>query len=125
MAEERKRKRARGASDEPPEAPTGKARWVKRLGAIGAGLAGTAAAMGLLGVLVTGFSYKYYVVAHPGPEIDRDHVRAIISQESPVYFRDGTTRVGVFFEAEHRQYVPYADLPPAWVMGIVAAEDGG
>ncbi len=95
-----------------------------RLGA----LSGTAAVIGLAGLAVAGvggwWAYRHYVVDEPGPEFDRAHVRSIIAQESPVFFRDGTTRVGVFFESEHRQFVPFDELPTAYVMAIVAAEDG-
>ncbi|MBL8616469.1 MAG: transglycosylase domain-containing protein [Deltaproteobacteria bacterium] len=50
-------------------------------------------------------------------------IKAIIAQESPVLYRDGQTRIGVFFAEEHRQYVTFDELPPAWVDAIVAAED--
>ncbi|MFM2246886.1 MAG: hypothetical protein RL071_2960 [Pseudomonadota bacterium] len=50
-------------------------------------------------------------------------IKAIIAQESPVLYRDGKTRIGVFFAEEHRQYVTFDELPPAWVDAIVAAED--
>ncbi|MEQ1503372.1 MAG: transglycosylase domain-containing protein, partial [Myxococcota bacterium] len=96
-------------------------RWFVRFGFVGSVIA-AAAAVVLLIVVVGG--YRYYVVANPGPQIDRDHIRTIIAQESPVYYRDGTTRVGVFFESEHRLFVPFGEMPRAYVMGIVAAEDG-
>lgn len=64
-----------------------------------------------------------YVVEDPGPGFTRDEIEAIIAQESPVFARDGETRIGVFFDQEHRSYVPYAELPRAWVQAIVAAED--
>ncbi len=87
--------------------------------------------LSLLGVAVAAIAgigiglglYKYYIVEHPGPEFEPEAIRRIISQESPVYYRDGITPVGVFFENEHRVYVPYADLPRGWVVSIVAAED--
>lgn len=110
MAEQRKTSRARGC-----------------LASLG-GLAGTTAAAGVAAVVVSAlagaWAYHQYVVTDPGPEFDRAHVRSIIAQESPVYYRDGTTRVGVFFESEHRQFVPFDELPVAYVTAIVAAEDG-
>ncbi len=78
----------------------------------------------LLGLVVGAFAYDRAVIRNPGPHLDRDHIRSIIAQESPVTYRDGTTRVGVFFDAEHRQFVPWQRLPQSYVMGIVAAEDG-
>ncbi len=77
-----------------------------------------ALALGLFG------AYQKYVLAEPGPEFTREAVEAIIAQESPVFYRDGVTPMGVFFDQEHRNYVPYADLPRDWVNAIVAAEDG-
>ena len=47
----------------------------------------------------------------------------MIAQESPVLYRDGQTRIGVFFAREHRTYVPYEDIPRSWIAAIVAAED--
>lgn len=95
-------------------------RTVARVSVIG----GVVLAVGSVIALVAGaFAYQYWVVLNPGPQIDREHIRSIIAQESPVYYADGSTRVGVFFEEEHRQFVPYEELPTAYVLSIVAAED--
>ncbi len=59
----------------------------------------------------------------PGDPFSREAILAIISEESPVYYRDGETRIGVFFAREHRVYVPWAEIPRACVDAIVAAED--
>jgi penicillin-binding protein 1A len=68
--------------------------------------------------------YAENVVRDPGPHLDREHILAVIAEESPVTYRDGTTRLGVFFHDEHRAYVGWHDLPPSYVASIVAAEDG-
>ncbi len=81
-------------------------------------------ALALVSSVACGYGYKVYVVDEPGPEFTRGSILAIIAQESPVYYRDGVTPMGVFFDQEHRNYVPYADLPRDWINGIVAAEDG-
>jgi len=81
--------------------------------------------VGLVGLVAMAWGYRYYVVDNPGAHLDRQNIRSVIAQESPVFYNDGVTRVGVFFTAEHRQYVPFEDLPEAYVMAIVAAEDGG
>ncbi|MEZ4236703.1 MAG: transglycosylase domain-containing protein [Myxococcota bacterium] len=99
------------------------------LGALGrtvrAGFFGTSlgAGIGVVGLAAAAGTYLYAVVAHPGPAFERGHIQAIVAQESPVTYRDGTTRVGVFFEQQHRRYVPFDELPQAWVMSIVAIED--
>ncbi len=77
-----------------------------------------------VGLGVGAWGYQRYVVDDPGPGFTREAVLAIIAQESPVYYRDGVTPMGVFFDQEHRSYVPYDRLPEDWVHAIVAAEDG-
>ncbi len=91
-------------------------RWLVRLGMAGVVLA-------LLGVLGLVGVYWWVVVRSPAPHLDREAILAVISQESPVYYRDGTTKLGVFFSEEHRQYVPAAELPEAFVHALVSAED--
>jgi penicillin-binding protein 1A len=77
----------------------------------------------LIAAAVAGWFYWQEVVVDPGEHISRDNIQAIIAEESPVYYRDGVTPIGVFFAKEHRIYVPYADIPEAWVWSITAAED--
>ena len=109
--------------DEPKPTESRSRRWLRR----GIQLIGASAFAGTVLVLVAGVVaavlYRKHVVLEPGSHLERRHIRSVIAQESPVYYRDGSTRVGVFFEAEHRLYVPFDELPQAWVMGIVAAED--
>ncbi len=92
------------------------ARWIRRLVVVGL-------VLGLIGVGSLAGLYAYFVVAHPGEHLERDAILQTISQESPVYYRDGTTKLGVFFAEQHRQYLPYAEIPPAFVDALVAAED--
>lgn len=73
--------------------------------------------------LAGGAGYYQFVLTDPGDHIDREHILDIIAQESPVLYRDGETRLGVFFAREHRDYVPYDEIPDDWVKAIVAAED--
>ena len=40
-----------------------------------------------------------------------------------MFYRDGETKLGVLFEDYHRQYVPFENIPQAFVHAIVAAED--
>jgi penicillin-binding protein 1A len=70
-----------------------------------------------------GWLYWQNVVVDPGEDLERRHILGVIAEESPVYFRDGHTRLGVFFADEHRDQVGWGDLPRAWVASIVAAED--
>lgn len=76
-----------------------------------------------VGALTTRLLYQVHVVDGAGPQFERAYVLGIIADESPVYYRDGQTRVGVFFDDEHRTYVPWEELPPAYVASILASED--
>lgn len=87
-------------------------------------LLGVAVVLAVAGGALLGWLYHTGIVADPGP-VTREGIRAIIVQDSPVYYRDGTTRVGVFFDDEHRDHVPFARLPRAYVAALVAAEDDG
>ena len=91
-------------------------RWFARLFKLGLVLA-------VVGVITLAGLYWYYVVAHPGDHLERDHILSLISQESPVFYADGETRLGVFFAEEHRRYVPFEEIPEHFVNGLVAAED--
>ncbi len=93
-------------------------RWLKRLVVVGF-------ALGVLGVITLLCLYQWFVVHTPAPHIEREAILEVISQESPVFYRDGTTKLGVFFSEEHRQYVPAGELPGAFVDALVSAEDRG
>ena len=55
--------------------------------------------------------------------IQRGIIDNIIFSESPVYYDDGESIVGVFFERIHRKYIHYAEIPPAFIKALVATED--
>jgi penicillin-binding protein 1A len=65
----------------------------------------------------------WLVVLHPGQEIEPDNIRRILGKESPVLYSDGETRLGVFFDEAHRQYVSFNRIPKDFVNALVAAED--
>lgn len=89
--------------------------WVVRwLGVIG----------GLVIASLLGLRWGYGVlVLADDPRFDREALLALVSEETPVYYRDGVTRLGVFFGDEHRTYLPWESLPETWVVSIVATED--
>ena len=72
---------------------------------------------------VAAWLYRKHILLEPGEHTSRQAILDIISEESPVYFSDGRTRLGVFFAREHREYVPYDQIPQQCVDAIVAAED--
>ncbi len=65
----------------------------------------------------------WYVVLHPGPEIRLENIRRILGKESPVFYSDGKTRLGVFFDKAHRQYISYNKIPVNFINAMVASED--
>ena len=77
----------------------------------------------VVALAVLAWAYNTHIVTRPGTHLSREHIRSVIAQESPVLFGDGETRIGVFFAREHRTYVPFEEIPSAWVTAIVAAED--
>ncbi len=56
--------------------------------------------------------------------LDRGVIDRIISSESPVYYDDGKTPIGVYFEKTHRKYIKYKDIPKNYIKAIIASEDG-
>jgi membrane peptidoglycan carboxypeptidase len=68
-------------------------------------------------------SYYWLVVFSPGDEISEDNIERILAIESPVFYSDGSSKIGVFFQEAHRQYVPFSLVPKDFVNAIVAAED--
>ena len=73
--------------------------------------------------LAAGGVLYHLVVVEPGPEISQDNIRRILGKESPVFYRDGTTPLGVFFADSHRRYLEYREIPQHFVNALVAAED--
>jgi penicillin-binding protein 1A len=67
--------------------------------------------------------FYWLVVLHPGEEISRENIQSILGRESPVFYSDGKTRLGVFFDEAHRQYVTWNQLPSDFVNALVASED--
>jgi len=76
-----------------------------------------------LGVLGCGWCFYWFVVLHPGDEIKADNIQRILGKETPVFYSDGVTRLGVFFDQAHRQYVTYEQIPKEFVKALVASED--
>ena len=79
----------------------------------------------LLIVLPSAFlGYFYYrVTREAATRIERGAIDRVIASESPVYYGDGHTPIGVFFEMTHRKYIRYEDIPKVFVKALIAAED--
>ncbi len=79
--------------------------------------------LAVVGCLTLSGGYYYYVVLHPGDEISLENIQSILGKESPVFYSDGQTPLGVFFDDAHRQYVTYDQIPKSFVNALVASED--
>lgn len=80
----------------------------------------------LIFLVVCGLAGWLYmlVVVEPGSEISEANIERILGRESHVYYSDGITKLGVFFDTAHRQYVKYSEIPSDFVNALIAAEDG-
>ena len=46
-----------------------------------------------------------------------------MASESPVYYDDGKTLIGVFFKKTHRRYLHYDEIPKLFIKALIATED--
>ncbi len=80
-------------------------------------------ALFICGCLTAAAAFYSLVVLSPGDEIKLENIKKILSKESDVFYSDGVTKLGVFFDSAHRQYVNYEQIPQAFVDALVASED--
>jgi membrane peptidoglycan carboxypeptidase len=75
-------------------------------------------------VVIAGLSaFFWLIVFNPGDEINQSNIERLLSMESPVYYRDGQNKIGVFFQDAHRQYIQYDEIPEDFINAIVGSED--
>jgi membrane peptidoglycan carboxypeptidase len=55
--------------------------------------------------------------------VERGVIDRIILSESPVYYDDGKTPMGVYFQKIHRKYIHYRAVPTLFIKALVASED--
>ncbi len=79
--------------------------------------------LGLLAAAAGVGGLYYLVVKAPCPEMEEGYIESILGRESPVYYRDGQTKIGVLFQGIHRQYITYDRIPRDFINAITAAED--
>jgi len=56
--------------------------------------------------------------------IERGAIDNILFSESPVYYDDQVTPIGVYFEKIHSKYILYKDIPKTYIKALIASEDG-
>ena len=71
------------------------------------------------------FVFKILPERDPDNQFNRDTILQVLSGETRVYYNDGNELLGAFFDANHRLYVPYGDIPKDIVNALIAAEDAG
>ena len=76
-------------------------------------------------VFLLGFlGYFYYQVSEETvSSIEKGVIDRVIASESPVYYEDGHTPIGVFFEKTHSKYIAYQEIPKVFVKALIASED--
>ena len=65
-----------------------------------------------------------YVRQEVKTQIEQGVIESVIFSESPVYYNDNVTPIGVYFDKIHSKYVKYVDTPDIYIKAIVASEDG-
>jgi Membrane carboxypeptidase (penicillin-binding protein) len=69
--------------------------------------------------------FKILPTQDPDNQFNRSTILQVLSGETRVYYNDGEELLGAFFDANHRVYVPYGDIPANIVNALIAAEDAG
>jgi penicillin-binding protein 1A len=55
--------------------------------------------------------------------LDKGAIKNTIFSQSPAYYDDGATPIGVFFDKTHSKYINYKDIPKVYIKAIIASED--
>ena len=74
----------------------------------------------------TAFLFGIYIKIsrETATRIEKGAIDQIIFSESPVYYDDEETPIGVFFNKTHRKYIQYNDIPKLYIKALIASEDG-
>lgn len=67
--------------------------------------------------------FKILPARDPDNQFNRETIMQVLSGETRVYYDNGDSLLGAFFDANHRLYLPYGDIPPGVVNALIAAED--
>ncbi|MDR2732598.1 MAG: penicillin-binding protein [Fibromonadaceae bacterium] len=83
------------------------------------------AAAGFVFAVSLFFFYLLFIVPvqDTGGKFTRENVLINLNGESRVFYSDGVSVLGSFFDTNHRLYVPYDSIPQTLVDAIVSAED--
>lgn len=77
----------------------------------------------ILSLLVFLATFYYQVSDDASQRIRRGVIESIIFSETPIYYDDEKTPIGVLFEKTHRKYIAYQDIPKFFTKALIASED--
>jgi membrane peptidoglycan carboxypeptidase len=79
----------------------------------------------LILAMVLFFCWLFLIVPSENQEgkFTRENILQNLNGESRVFYSDGATVIGSFFDTNHRLYVPYDSIPQTLIDAIVSAED--
>ena len=69
--------------------------------------------------------FKILPTQDPDNQFNRATILQVLAGETRVYYNDGEQLLGACFDADHRVYVAYGDIPANIVNALIAAEDAG
>jgi membrane peptidoglycan carboxypeptidase len=63
------------------------------------------------------------IVKEARSKIERGAIQEVIYSESPVFYDDGKTPIGVFFQKTHKKHLPFDVIPRHFIKALIAVED--
>lgn len=69
------------------------------------------------------FHAVYGVYKETRDALRREVIEKVTASESPVFYDDGRTPIGVFFQQVHRRSLRYDEIPKVFIKALLAAED--
>ena len=81
--------------------------------------------LGILSLLLLACLITLYIQVSrdASDRIERGVIDSITFSESPVYYEDGETPIGVFFDRIHSRHIAFEEAPKMFVKALIAAED--
>ena len=77
----------------------------------------------LISLIISG-SYVCIIWREVKSQIKDGVIEKTTFSESPVFYDDETTPIGVYFEKIHSKYVKYNTIPKIYIKALIASEDG-
>jgi len=77
----------------------------------------------MAGGLLWSWTFLWLPRQDPQQLFTESMIRELLRGETRVFYRDGETILGTYFDVNHRYYVPYDSIPLSVIDGLVAGED--